>query len=394
MVILSIETSCDETAICLLKANGTFNKPKFKILGNTLLSQIDIHKEYGGVFPALAKREHSKNLIPIFEKTLKEAGLFANGKSKITEKTEKEIHKLLEREPELREQFFKLLKTIKKPKIDCIAVTYGPGLEPALWVGINFAKALSMLWQKPLVPVNHMEGHLLSPLANKKTDTKRGPVKFPALALLISGGHSEFVLMKKPLIYKRVGETRDDAVGEAFDKVARMLGLQYPGGPKVSALAKTTRDNTNWTPRYPLPRPMLHTKDLDMSFSGLKTAVLYTIKKIEKITDDDKKNIAREFEDSVIEILVSKTRDAIKKYRIKSFLVGGGVIANQEIRNALENMIKKESPQTSVFFPEREMSTDNAIMIAVAGYFRAQKEKPKYNKQKNAKIKARGSLRI
>src|SRR3989338_2212983 len=221
MKILAIETSCDETAVSILDAHGDFQGAQFLILGNALLSQIDTHKEYGGVFPMLAKREHSRNLIPLLEHALREAGM------------------LREREAEAL-----------PPDIDAIAVTHGPGLEPALWVGINFAKALSLVWNKPIIPVNHMEGHILAGLLSVSVPTSSDEknysqilknlrienVALPVLTLLISGGHTDLVLMKELFHYEYLGRTRDDAVGEAFDKVARLLSLPYPGGPEIERL--------------------------------------------------------------------------------------------------------------------------------------------------------------
>ena len=250
MRILAIETSCDETAIAILECKGDKNHAEFTVLGNALLSQIDIHQEYGGVFPALAKREHAKNLVPILESALEEAELLHEDTQAIPEETRAKISEILSREPGLAEQFFEFVTECEPPEIDAIAVTAGPGLEPALWVGINFAKALALLWEKSLVAVNHMEGHIIAALAKElpynPTNTLPistrfnlviSDVKMPVLALLISGGHTELVLMKEWLQYELVGATRDDAVGETFDKVARMLGLPYPGGPEISRLA-------------------------------------------------------------------------------------------------------------------------------------------------------------
>ena len=255
MKILAIETSCDETAIAILDCNGDEKAAQFAVLGNALLSQIDIHKEYGGVFPALAKREHAKNLVPILESALEEAELLNEDTQAIPDETRAKIAEILAREPGLFETFFEFVSECEPPDIDAIAVTAGPGLEPALWVGINFAKALALVWNKQLVAVNHMEGHILAALARQEApSTKREePNKFkieklkienveiPLLALLISGGHTELVLMKTWLEYELIGQTRDDAVGEAFDKVARMLSLPYPGGPELSRLAEQAR---------------------------------------------------------------------------------------------------------------------------------------------------------
>ncbi|MHB8860687.1 MAG: tRNA (adenosine(37)-N6)-threonylcarbamoyltransferase complex transferase subunit TsaD, partial [Minisyncoccota bacterium] len=257
MNILAIETSCDETAIAIVAATGDEKNAEFEVLGNALISQIDIHKEYGGVFPALAKREHAKNLVPILEAALEEAELLHEDTQAMSEETRDKIAAILSREPGLAEAFFEFITECEPPAIDAIAVTAGPGLEPALWVGINFARALALAWQKPLVAVNHMEGHIMAALAYNKKESLRDPtdtppistrlnlviedVKMPVLALLISGGHTELVLMHEWLQYRLVGQTLDDAVGEAFDKVARMLDLPYPGGPEVSRLAEEAR---------------------------------------------------------------------------------------------------------------------------------------------------------
>src|SRR3989344_1760152 len=229
MIILSIETSCDETAVSLLQISGSPTSPKIKILGNALYSQVKIHEKYGGVYPNLAKREHQKNLIPLLKKVLKESGSFEP--TTRNQRPTNKLQKILEREAELLEQFLNFVLKIKKPRIDAIAVTEGPGLEPALWVGINFARALGEVWNVPVVPVNHMEGHFMSVLwtdiadqrrknADKRRKKKRR-INYPVLALLISGGHTELVYSKIPHKYRILGETRDDAVGEAFDKVAR-----------------------------------------------------------------------------------------------------------------------------------------------------------------------------
>ncbi|MCK5285834.1 MAG: tRNA (adenosine(37)-N6)-threonylcarbamoyltransferase complex transferase subunit TsaD [Candidatus Pacebacteria bacterium] len=393
MKILSIETSCDETAISILEASGIFgdikNPVEFKILANTLISQIDIHKEYGGVFPALAKREHAKNLIPILRKTLEEAKLSApNDKSKNIWKPGFQIEEILEREPDLLKLFLEYIPTIEIPKIDAITITQGPGLEPALWVGINFAKALSLAWDKPLIPVNHMEGHLLASFINHKSKI----INFPAIGLLISGGHTELILMEKFREYKKIGQTRDDAVGEAFDKVARMMDLPYPGGPEISKLAQAQREKQNISARsatIKLPRPMLNTDDFDFSFSGLKTAVLYLIKNLKKdlpagkagnswdeLPQEIKEEVALEFENAVTEILLKKTEKAIEKYQAETLILGGGVTANNYIRQSFESL-DSQNANLEILIPERKFSTDNAVMIGMAGYFKYLEQKEK-----------------
>jgi N6-L-threonylcarbamoyladenine synthase len=369
--ILGIETSCDETAVCVVEAKGGFEKPTFHVLGDALYSQAKTHAEYGGVFPSLAKREHAKNLGPLLEKALKDAGLFHN-LTRLADSApsphgrgEETLQKILEREPGLFEATKKILDSIEKPDIDYIAVTMGPGLEPALWVGINFARALGIAWNIPVIPANHMEGHIISPLLSKEGMPKAG-VAFPALALLISGGHTELVLIKNWLKYEVIGQTRDDAVGEAFDKVARLLSLPYPGGPEISKLAEEARI-AHTTPQVKLPRPMLHTDDFDFSFSGIKTSVLYSIKKIPEVTEKNKKEFALEFENAVTEVLVAKTRKAIEQFSIKTLILGGGVIANTHIRKSFQKLVE-EYPETNLLIPDISHSTDNAVMIAAAGY--------------------------
>lgn len=396
MKILAIETSCDETAIAIVEAKGDAQSAQFHVLGNALISQIDIHREYGGVFPALAKREHAKNLVPILEAALEEAELLHEDTQAISEETRDKIAEILSREPGLAEAFFAFVGECESPAIDAIAVTSGPGLEPALWVGINFARALALVWNKPLIAVNHMEGHLLSALAKEKrsdlSPDSQGPtleikdVALPVLALLISGGHTELVVMKEWLSYELIGQTRDDAVGEAFDKVARMLGLPYPGGPEISRLAELVRSerfdlNASSQGRTlefrtfegELPRPMIHDATCDFSFSGLKTAVLYILKKNPDMSEKEKQHIAHEFENAVTEVLWKKTARALDATGAQTLVIGGGVSCNTHIRRTFAHNIKEERPDVALRIPIATLSTDNAIMIALAGFYRAQR---------------------
>ncbi len=408
MRILAIETSCDETAISLVEVKQEGKKTKFKILGNEVSSQIDIHKEYGGVFPALAKREHIKNLPLVFEKVLKEA----------------KMEKNYSPSPLLKGR-------TGGGKIDVVAVTTGPGLEPALWTGIVFAKELNKKYKIPIVPVNHMEGHIFSifPKKGKTFTVENKKELFPMLSLLVSGGHTELILIKDnpfdsaqdKLTYKKIGQTRDDAVGEAFDKVARMLGLPYPGGPEISKLAGIERVSSPAKGKIKegsdplalralplsrereiqiqLPRPMIYSKDYDFSFSGLKTAVLYLIRDLEKqhsnILQNDKmkQKIACEFENAAIEVLVHKTTKAIKEYKIKTLIVGGGVSANSYLQEQMKLKIKKEKLKTKVHFPSKSLTGDNALMIAIAGYF-GYKNKKFVKSHKSTKLKAKGNLSL
>ncbi len=365
MRILSIETSCDETAVAIVEASGDLKKPKLKLLSHSLYSQIDIHAKYGGVFPTEAKRAHAENLTPIFAEALSTAGLEKKSDNKISPEKKEIIKKILDREPVLYEKFISYAETIEKPEIDMISVTVGPGLPPALWVGVNFAKALNVLWDIKTVGTNHMEGHILSVLVSGDSEKD---IEFPALSLLISGGHTEIIIMKDIESTEKIGKTKDDAVGEAFDKVARMMGLSYPGGVSIHNLAEEHRKKFPMyeKPEFPLPRPMIHSKDLDFSFSGLKTAVLYTIKKIGELNDEQRRSIAREFEDAVGEVLKKKVSTALDQTGAKSLIIGGGVIANPFIRNLFIDLEKEKG--FNLYIPERNLATDNAIMIAVAGY--------------------------
>lgn len=375
MKILAIETSCDETAIAILEAQGDEKTAHFTVLGNALLSQIDIHREYGGVFPALAKREHAKNLVPILEAALEEAELLHEDTQALPEETRAKISEILVREPGLAEAFLEFISECEPPEIDAVAVTTGPGLEPALWVGINFAKALALVWEKPLIATNHMEGHIMTALATNDQDAGLvvKDVTLPVLALLISGGHTELVVMKKWLEYELVGQTRDDAVGEAFDKVARMLDLPYPGGPEISRLAEAARE-TNERGPYTLPRPMIDSATCDFSFAGLKTAVLYLLKDKPEMSEEEKKHIAHEFEDAVSDVLWKKTARALEETQAKTLVIGGGVSANKHIRRVFTERMKGEHPEVALRIPSAALTTDNAIMIALAGFYRARRE--------------------
>lgn len=337
--ILGIETSCDETAITILEANGDVGGATYRVLGNALLSQAHLHAEYGGVYPTLAKREHLRNLPILLDQTLAEAGV-ARGTG-----------------------------------VDLIAVTRGPGLEPALWTGIEFAKKLGAEWQVPVVGIDHMEGHLVSALLEKLTADSfhLKACGLPLLALLISGGHTELVLMPRWHEYEYVGATRDDAVGEAFDKVARLLDLPYPGGPHLAALADKARKSeiSSTASEIKFPRPMVHDNTCDFSFSGLKTAVLYKLRSMPRLTDNERAAIAAAFEDAATETIVIKSRRALRETHPATFVVGGGVSANTEIRRGLEVMLREEFPTVAVHYPDRALTGDNAIMIAAAAHLRA-----------------------
>ena len=345
----------------------------FKVLANNTNSQINIHIPYGGVYPMLAKREHKKNLPILLEASLLEA------------------------------------KLDKKQKpVDAIAVTYGPGLEMCLWEGILFAQELARKWNVPIIPTNHMEGHVLSPFGKSKKYNKTGKfkitkLKMTMLSLLVSGGHTQLVLSNKWLQYEIIGNTMDDAVGEAFDKVARTLGLPYPGGPQISKLAESLRSTSPakaGTPqeenKISLPRPMLHSKNFDFSFSGLKTAVLYLVRDLgglEKLDEKTKAEIALEFENAAIECLVHKTAKAVEKYKIQTLVVAGGVAANKHLKNEMEKLANQNRKQKiKLMFPTRELATDNSLMIGIVGYLNYIKNKKKVPNPKT--IKATGSLKL
>lgn len=316
--ILAIETSCDETSVAISADN--------EVLANVVSSQIEIHKKWGGVVPNLAAREHIKNIIPVLEEAQEKA------------------------EVSLRE-------------IDVFAVTAGPGLIPALLVGVNIAKTLAYFYQKPLMGIHHIEGHIYANFIENKPE-------FPVLALVVSGGHTQLVLIRDHLEYEIIGQTQDDASGEAFDKVAKMLDLGYPGGPIVS---KRADEYTGDLDEINFPRPMLNSGDFDFSFSGLKTAVLYHWQ-----NNPDKKlidSICYHFQEAAIEVLVKKTAKAIKKYNPKTVLLAGGVAANKKLREDLEKTIKKDFPKVNFGLPSIKLCLDNAAMIAAAAFFRYQKQK-------------------
>jgi len=388
MKILSIETSTDETGVAIVETQKSGQKMRVRVLADVLSSQAHLHSEYGGVYPMLAKREHAKNLGPLLFKALTQAGLtMPIDAPNISKEKMGEIKQILEREPELFVNLATLFSQIKKPAIDVIAITHGPGLEPALWVGVNAAKAISLAWNIPVIPVNHMEGHIIAAIAENSSESEFElvPPVYPALSLLISGGHTELVLSTSPQHYERIGKTRDDAVGEAFDKSARLLGLPYPGGPEISKLAQAAREERLEQP-YSLPRPMLNSNDYDFSFSGLKTAVRNLVQAIGKPTDEQKKQIAREVEDAIADVLISKAKAAIEAHAVKTLVVGGGVVANAHIRVQLEKLVG-EYEDVRLFLPSQELATDNGRMIAFAAALQTETVQP-------ADLAAHGNLTL
>lgn len=405
ITILAIETSCDETAAAVIRHDND----ALSVLSNVVSSQIELHAQYGGVVPNLAAREHTRNIIPVIKEALEKAN-------------------------------------VTRDDIDAIAVTKGPGLIPALLIGISAAKTLAFVWQKPLLGIHHIEGHIYANFIGdeirKNSKTQIPKIKqaykdvFPLLALVVSGGHTQLVLMQDHFKYKILGETRDDAAGEAFDKVARILGLPYPGGPAIEKRASNFRDSDNQSPnstfqinsraRIPtskvktshpiipaqaeiktsqnslgpqitcsncsakqhekelkddkylsLPRPMIDSDNLDFSFSGLKTAVLYLVKENElrKIDEDFVSKVAHEFQEAVVDVLVAKTMKAIATHSPKTVIIAGGVSANEELRNRLRNSIEtpnlEAKPLSTIFMvPKFKYSLDNAAMIGAAAAIR------------------------
>lgn len=376
ITILAIETSCDDTGVSIIKAgeNGSF-----KVLSNVVSSQVEIHKKWGGVYPALAKREHQKNLVPVLIEALKKAKMLECSESRTLKSKSQTLKSTLEREGDLQESLINFLQKYQKPNIDLIAVTNGPGLELCLWVGVNFARALANVWKLPIVTVNHLKAHIF-------INTGLTQKSLPAVCLIVSGGHTLLFLMKDFGKYEVLGETRDDAAGECFDKTARILGLSYPGGPEISKRAAEFRGKTT----IKLPRPMINSKDYDFSFSGLKTAVLYdNLKKAKK----DRKYVqemCKEIQQAVIDILIKKTINAAINKKVKTIILGGGVVANEELRRQFQGRVKKLIPKTKLLFPKPENCTDNALMTAIAGYFRYRNGKTENWK----KIKVDANLKI
>jgi N6-L-threonylcarbamoyladenine synthase len=353
MLILAIETSCDETALALLQCTGGLKAPKFTVLKSLISSQIAIHRPFGGVVPNLAKREHLIHLPLLFQE---------------------------------------ILPAIDKKRLDMVAVTVGPGLEPALWTGIGFAKEIHKKHfpKADLVGVNHMEGHLYSFLLSeqKKLTTHNSQLTtsentrkelgtgrkmdekakiysisklkaiFPAIGVVVSGGHTMLIKMESLIKWKKLGETRDDAIGEAFDKVARVLKLPYPGGPEIEKLAKTGNNKA-----IAFPRPMIGTPDYEFSFSGIKTSVLYYMRDNPEANVAD---VAASFQQAVVDVMVKKTEKAVRQFGARAILLSGGVAANTALRTAL--VAKADEMNAQFFAPSLAFNTDNAAMIGVAGY--------------------------
>ena len=346
MYILGIESSCDESAAAIIKFNKNGD---FQLLSNIVSSQIDIHKKYGGVVPELAAREHVINILPVIDQSLEEA-------------------------------------KIDPKKISAIAVTSGPGLITSLISASETAKSLACVWNVPIIPINHIEGHVYSAFIENQKN-----IKFPALILTVSGGHNILALMENHLKYKIIGQTLDDAAGEAFDKAAKMMNLGYPGGPIVSKMAQKYIEKNKNLKETNLPRPMIYSPNFNFSFSGLKTALLYQLKK----DNQWKKNIplyCYSFQKAVIDVLITKTIKATKKYKIKTIMLVGGVSANNELKREFSEKIGKERlnniewKNIKFVFPSLKYSGDNATMIALAGVYHFLKNKKNLKNYKKIKV--------
>ena len=309
MYVLGVETSCDETSVSIVKDGKD-------VLSNVVLSQIDIHKEYGGVVPEIASREHVKGITYVFDKAMNDAGL-------------------------------------RYEDIDLIAVTKGPGLIGSLLIGVNAAKVISLNFNIPIIGIHHIAGHIYA------NHIDNG-MEFPLLALVVSGGHTELILMKEHYDFNKLGETQDDAVGEAYDKIARVLGLPYPGGPIVDKKAALGKDNLNF------PRPMIDSGDFNFSFSGLKSHVINVHHNLkQRQVEISIEDFCASFQEAVTDVLVAKTIMAKEKFKVKQIIVAGGVAANSGLRKKMKERIQ----DVPVYFPKMAYCTDNAAMIAAAGYF-------------------------
>ncbi len=330
MIILGIETSCDETAAAVVK-DGPSTSSGLTILSNVVASSVELHQKTGGIIPEVAAREQLKCIVPVIQQAVQSA-------------------------------------KCKVQNLDAIAVTIGPGLIGSLLVGVETARTLAYVWQKPIIPINHLQAHLYANWLTPEQESKRageqeGP-EFPAIGLVVSGGHTDLVLMEDHGKIKWLGGTRDDAAGECFDKTARVLSLGYPGGPAVSAAAERLKVKNRL--KIKLPRPMINDDNYDFSFSGLKTAVINFVRKKKKV---DVPALAYEIQEAIADVLVAKTIRAAREYQVKSILLSGGVAANSRLREKLSNHQIIQSSNYQIFIPPPRLCTDNASYIAACAYF-------------------------
>jgi N6-L-threonylcarbamoyladenine synthase len=327
MTILGIETSCDETSVAVVGTQGK----RVVVKSNVVASSLVMHAKTGGIIPEAAARAQLKFMPPVLAEALERAFGFK----------EKDI-------------------SVVAPPIDAIAVTYGPGLIGSLLVGVECARTLSFVWKKPVIPVNHMMGHIYANFLENIAAPE-----FPLLALVVSGGHTDLIYMKEHGDYRVLGGTRDDACGEAFDKIGRLLGLPYPAGPVIEERARLGDEK-----RFRFPRPLIGERDYDFSFSGLKTAVLREVKTIgDKLDGQTVNDIAAGTQAAIVDVLVKKTLRAAKEFGVRSILLSGGVAANQNLRESFKSEIEKQKVGAALFVPTKNLCTDNAAMVAAAGYF-------------------------
>ncbi len=344
MIILGIETSCDETSAAIVKqeSNGSL-----KLLSNVVSSSLPLHAKTGGIIPEIAAREQIKYIIPVISKAIEQSN---NG-------------------------------TIDS--IDAIAVTFGPGLMGSLLVGVETARTLSFVFNKPLIPVNHLIGHIYANFIGEIHNSQfiihnSAEIEFPLIALVVSGGHTDLILMKKHGNIVWLGGTRDDAAGEAFDKIGRLLGLPYPGGPAIEKAA------LNGDPKnFDFPRPMIDSNDFDFSFSGLKTAVLREVQTMKQpaspsqggLNNETINDISASVQKTIVDVLIKKTLDAAQKFNVKSILLGGGVATNQKLRDELNSSLITHHSSLKLFVPTKSLCTDNGAMIAAAAFFNFKPQK-------------------
>lgn len=324
MLILGIETSCDETSAAVI--SGDSNSKKVTLLSNAIASSLALHGTTGGIIPENAAREQIKFIIPAIKEALEKSN-------------------------------------IKHEELDAIAVTYGPGLIGSLLIGVETAKTLSYVWNKPLIPTNHLLGHIYANFIDEGQDE----IEFPALSLIVSGGHTDLVLINKHKDINWLGGTRDDAAGEAMDKIGRVLGLPYPGGPHIEKAALNGNDK-----KYNFPKALIGNDDFDFSFSGLKSAVIREINSIDSLNDQIISDISASFQKAIIDVIVRKTIKASVRYNAKSILLGGGVAANTKLREDLKSAIEGNNLNTKLFVPSKILCTDNGAMIAAAAFYNNQ----------------------
>lgn len=328
MKILAIESSCDETSAAIVEQEGEI----IKLISQSTATSLALHSKTGGIIPEIAAREQSKYIIPVITDALEKAHISFEKNS--------------------------------LPDIDAIAVTYGPGLIGSLLVGVETAKVLSLVWKKPLFPVNHLFGHIYANFIQIEESNKN--IEFPLIALVVSGGHTDLVLMKSHKEIVWLGGTRDDAAGECFDKTGRLLGFAYPAGPEIEKHAKAGNAKA-----FHFPRPLKNDSSFDFSFSGLKTAVLREVEKTQMLDEKTINNICRGLQDAIIEVLISKTLQAAEKYNVKSVLLSGGVAANQTLSDAFVKATQEK--RIAFHVPPRNLCTDNAAMIGAAAFFQSKK---------------------